>query len=332
MTNSSLDKLKQFTFSDDPSPLQANAIYPLTSFCLISAKGVDATKLLQGQVSCDVENLPELSTSIGSHSTPKGRMISSFRLFKINSETYYLLIKSNLAEKALAALKKYALFSKTTLLLEENIIAVGSHGNDAAQLITASVGKLPIEENNLSTLDETTLVNLDENNQAYLVITTLESAANLLSSAQRSCFLTSDKQYTLLNHQKALGFVEEETSELWVAQMLNYQSVGGISFTKGCYTGQEIIARMKYLGKLKRHMYHAIVTSETPLNPGIELHLTKSTQSAGHIVSAIQTDSNQWDVLWILTDDGQAANELFMDKAAVKVKQPIELPYPLDSE
>ncbi|MCY4045706.1 MAG: hypothetical protein OXE99_11570 [Cellvibrionales bacterium] len=327
MTQALPEALQQFTYIQTPLPLQTDAIYPLTSWAVISAKGMDATKFLQGQISCDVEKLDNMTATIGSHSTPKGRMISSFRVCKIDPETYYLLIKGNLAEIALAALKKYAMFSKTTLMLEDSIIALAAHGPSAALFTT--LGDLPSEANHISTKNDNLLINLGSDSQGYLAITTPNEAQKLLAQANN---IYADKQYDLFNHQQGLGFVEAHTSELWVAQMLNYQYNNGISFTKGCYTGQEIIARMKYLGKLKRHMSHALVTTENSLIAGQELHIPEGKQSIGHLVSAVQIGANQWDVLWILTEEGEQADALTTDEGIIHCQETLPLPYSLDDE
>jgi folate-binding protein YgfZ len=123
--------------------------------------------------------------------------------------------------------------------------------------------------------------------------------------------------------------VFEDTVEAFVPQMANLQLVGGVSFTKGCYTGQEVVARMQYLGKLKRRMYHARVDAGQPPTPGTEVFSPSSDsgQGAGRIVDAAASPDGGYEVLAVLQISSADANDLQLGDIDGPALQLMELPY-----
>src|SRR5690554_3240393 len=102
------------TLNTHAQPLATTGLYPLDQ-TLIQVQGADAAKLLQGQLSCDINKITLEKAGLGSHNTAKGRMLSSFRIFQSSEDSYCLRVHSSIAESALQALNKYAVFSKSTL-------------------------------------------------------------------------------------------------------------------------------------------------------------------------------------------------------------------------
>src|SRR5690606_2153977 len=128
-----------------------------------------------------------------------------------------------------------------------------------------------------------------------------------------------------LNIVHGIGEVRPQTREEFIPQMLNLQHLGGISFRKGCYTGQEIIARMQYLGKLKRRMYRLRTQANTLFQPGTSIHSEEKTNQ-GTLVMAQWCGIDTQEVLAVLTADAAAANTLIIGDAPCSIEI-LGLPY-----
>jgi folate-binding protein YgfZ len=121
-----------------------------------------------------------------------------------------------------------------------------------------------------------------------------------------------------------------ETSDVFIPQMLNLQALEAISFKKGCYTGQEVVARMKYLGKLKRKMYRATIRGgELPI-PGTACYLPGQEQSIGNVVKAVHADKESYELLLVITDAAAQANQLIFGHGDIQSIQYQPLPYDAD--
>src|SRR5690606_16752353 len=130
---------------------------------------------------------------------------------------------------------------------------------------------------------------------------------------------------------QGLAFVQQAIVEEFIPQMFNYQATPAISFKKGCYTGQEIVARMQYLGKLKRHLYHWQADAGL-LNVGDTLFIEQGKQGSGNIASAVAIGEQRWDVLVILTDDAAGAAQLFTETGTLSNITKLALPYTLEKQ
>lgn len=320
ITNQALDSSAQ--------PLADNALYPL-NHSFIAIQGIDAAKFLQGQLSCDIRLLNSGKAGLGSHNTPKGRMASSFRIMQTAADAYLLRLHASLLESASALLHKYIVFSKASLTRLENMAGIGLHGSKAASSLAKLLPSLPTEDYQQISHNDMLVVCTSSALQSYEIYAEANTLASLWQSLALEIKAFDDKQHFLLEHQQGLAFVQHATVEEFIPQMLNYQATPAVSFKKGCYTGQEIVARMQYLGKLKRHLYHCQCHAGE-LNIGDTLMLEAGQQGCGTVASVVAIGENLWDALVVLTDEGREASQLFTAKAAVTALNYLELPYTLE--
>jgi folate-binding protein YgfZ len=226
-------------------------------FCVLSHEGVlavrgpDASKFLQGQLTCNLNYLNAETSSLGARCTPKGRMQSSFRIVQV-SDGYLLAMAGDLLAAQLADLQKYAAFSKSKLGDESHAwVRFGLSGADG---VLRELGlDLPHETDSVTQGHQLLALRLPDGRAELWV--PAEQAAALQARLAGQLAEAPLNDWLLAQVRAGIGQVLGSTRELFIPQMLNLQALGGVSFKKGCYTGQEIVARMQYLGKLKRRLY-----------------------------------------------------------------------------
>ncbi|WP_257797530.1 CAF17-like 4Fe-4S cluster assembly/insertion protein YgfZ [Aggregatibacter actinomycetemcomitans] len=285
---------------------QDDIICPLSHYTLIEMAGVDAEKYLQGQLTCDVTKLAAGESTLTAHCDPKGKMSALFRLIRQDEQTFYMLLKSELLPSALDQLKKYAVFSKVTFTrLDWQIIgAAGAKGIEKCGQISA---------------------------QIRVAVHDRQPRVILLNPTRLSIEPTAEANvWDLLDIQDGVPGLAAATQLQFIPQALNLQSIEqAISFHKGCYIGQETVARAKYRGANKRALFiFAAQTESLPdIGSPLEMALGDNWRSTGTIISAV----NFHDVLWLQAvlntplEDGQAFR--LPDSQTALTLQP--LPYEL---
>ncbi|AUZ45319.1 YgfZ/GcvT domain-containing protein [Pseudomonas orientalis] len=299
----------------------------LTHEGVLAVRGADAAKFLQGQLTCNLNYLSDTQASLGARCTQKGRMQSSFRIL-LQGDGVLLAMASELLEPQLADLKKYAVFSKS-ILTDESATWVRFGLANADQALSALGLALPIETDSVV------------RTEALIAIRVSPDRAELWAPAEHTESLLSQLTVTLpqaeLNEwllgqiRAGIGQVMPQTRELFIPQMLNLQAVGGVSFKKGCYTGQEIVARMQYLGKLKRRLYRlSLVAAQLP-EPGTALFAPSHNSSIGEVVIAAKADQSI-ELLAVLQAEAADNGDIRLGSLEGPGLQLLDLPYALDRD
>lgn len=240
------------------------SIIHLEQYSLIEIAGVEAEKYLQGQLTCDVSKLVVGTSTITGHCDPKGKLSAIFRLIRLSDEKFYMFVRTALLPTALDNLKKYAVFSKVTFtLLKANLVGIISENMDISA------------EYCFSFADRTLLINPQS---------AVECNADF-------------SQWDLADIQQGYPILTEKTQLEFIPQALNLQCLEqAISFQKGCYIGQETVARAKYRGMNKRAMY--AFKAQTELAPDIgseiEMQLENGWRKTGTILSAVHVEGVLW--------------------------------------
>lgn len=302
-------------------------------FCTLSHEGVlavrgpDANKFLQGQVTCNLNYLSDSHSSLGARCTPKGRMQSSFRILSV-SDGYLLAMASELLEAQLTDLKKYAVFSKSKLSDEsQDWLRIGLSGGDNA---LRSLGlELAEAADSVARRDELLALRLSDGRAELWLPASQVAAVQAQLASQLPPALLND--WLLAQVRAGIGQVMGSTRELFIPQMLNLQAVGGVSFKKGCYTGQEIVARMQYLGKLKRRLYRLELHDSPVPEPATALFSPTHASSVGEVVLAARSASGV-ELLAVLQEDAALNGVIHLGSAAGSTLSLLDLPYTLDSD
>jgi folate-binding protein YgfZ len=302
-------------------------------FCTLSHEGVlavrgaDAGKFLQGQLTCNLNYLSDTQASLGARCTQKGRMQSSFRIL-LEGDGVLMAMASELLEPQLADLKKYAVFSKSKLTDESAAwVRFGIEHGDAALSILGL--ELPAETDQVVRNDGLIAIRVSPD-RAELWVSADQADA---IKAKLSALLTEGdlNQWLLGQIRAGLGQVMPGTRELFIPQMLNLQAVGGVSFKKGCYTGQEIVARMQYLGKLKRRLYRLQLDASDLPEPGTQLFSPSHGSSIGEVVLAARAEQNI-ELLAVLQAEAAEAGDIHVGALDGPALHLLDLPYDLDRD
>ena len=282
-----------------PSPQHEGSkrIYPVPHLGVLTVTGKDAAKLLQGQITCNINDITEIKSSLGALCNPKGRAITTFLLVK-KADAYLLVLPKELLESVKKRLQMYVLRSDVTLTdSSDELCLVGLSYSDAQMNEPSSPEQLFA-----TTQQENITVNLSSDQNRCLIIAEADNARKLWSEQVKQGFQPENSdQWRYLDIISGIPWLTIETSEEFIPQMLNLDKLGGISFTKGCYTGQEIVARTHYLGTAKREMFLAECDTSTPPEPNSTIidDSTDTEQSIGKVLCA-QTRQNICKMLIVL--------------------------------
>lgn len=267
----------------------------LSHLGVIQISGEGAKKLLQGQLTCDLEFITEQQASLGALCNIKGRAICGFYLGFFNAQ-YYLIIHRSLVNKTLSTLKKYAVFFPTTLIdVSDTWHLIGLIGDNPEMAPCIAETKLSHTEFFHShTLNHAQgfYIQLPSHNTSPRYIFVIAPEAPMLETIAFHPGGNNDL-WEKSDIENRLTLLDEHTSEKFIPLELGYEKREGISFKKGCYTGQEVIARIHYRGQLKSHL-QIFKLSHTD----DALHLTEKDihtldhQIVGQVISSIKEDKH----------------------------------------
>lgn len=225
--------------------------HALNTLAVLRVSGDDAQTFLQGQCTCDLNTLNAQNSSYGAFCNVKGRVISTFIILKQHKE-YLLILPIELLTELQQRLQRYILRAKVQLVDAREDYKL--FGFIPTQNFSAELPQQPLAVQQ----DAITILRLGAQSPRFLII----ADANVTLPAQYEAGLVkTEADWQLLEIKAGMPWLCKMTSEEYIPQMLNLDQLGGVSFTKGCYTGQEIVARTHYLGKTKRALFTAVVES-----------------------------------------------------------------------
>lgn len=295
----------------------------LTHLGLIEITGEQGKTFIHGQVTTDIVSLAETQWRWGAHCDPKGKMIASFRTYTV-ADSLFVMMPASVLPLSLASWQKYAVFSKAELTdISAQQTILGFAGANAASFIEQQLGKVTEE---VSVIDGCIIL---KDGDRFMVISSAEKAQELITASAQT--LTKGLAWQALEILSGYANIDDKHSSEFVPQMCNLQAVNGISFEKGCYMGQETIARMKYRGGNKRALYivsgtaSEVVTSETQL----ELVTDDGFLRAGKVIESVE-HNGQVLMTAVLANDTQADAKLRVKDDTQSELIIVKLPYSLE--
>jgi len=233
---------------------QKELVAKLNNLGCITFSGPQAAEYLQGQVTVDVTKMNSQAARFGAHCDFKGKAWSVFTAL-LSHDVYQLIMRKSSLEKSMAEFKKYGVFSNVDIQQSgDEVSFFGVSGTTTIAAISTLFAGLSDQHLSVVNNQFGSAICLNINDPRYLLALNANGAA-MLSQLSIPEADTSEEHWDAMNIRDAIPYVEAQTSNEFVPQMLNLQAVAGIDFDKGCYMGQETIARTKFLGRNKRASY-----------------------------------------------------------------------------
>ena len=304
----------------------------LAEYGAIALHGEEQSKYLQGQVTCDVNTLEDNNLLLGAHCDAKGKVFSVFRL--INRQQKHLMLQPAASiSSSLAELKKFGVFAKVTIEQTTGLAFYAIAGKNATEVLHQQFVELPNSLTPVLQVGSTTIVYLAGKLKRYLIIDEASIVTKIVNDF--SLVIYSQALWDLIEINEGFPLLAPETVSSYVPQMLNLQAIHGISFTKGCYLGQETVARMQYLGKNKRALFS--LKSKSANNDSISLkagdiieqQLGENWRKAGDVLASYVSDDGTYYLQAVLASDIEAITNLRIKNHENSALSLVELPYNL---
>ena len=283
---------------------------------LLAFSGEDAQSFLQNQLSCDVNLINASQAQYGSYCTPKGRVLANFILWQ-NGGEWLMRLPASLCASIQKRLSLFVLRSKVHISARsDQSIRFGVAG-DKARAVVAQVMQTKLDTCKPLQLLPTAQADILYHDRSRIeIIVTPEHAQTIWKQLRQHVQPAGAASWDWHAVQAGIPVITPPTQETFLPQMINLDLIGGVSFKKGCYPGQEIVARTQYLGKLKRRMYLAHIGTSEPVCAGDELFDAQfDTQACGQIVNAAPAPNDGYDVLAVIQQSS-------IDTSAITWKKP----------
>ena len=315
----------------------SNILADVSHIGLIAVQGADAATFLQGQLTNDIREVavidaatgPAHRSQISAYCSPKGRMLACMRIFMRN-DIYYLSLPRDILDATLQRLRMFVLRAKVTLTdASDTLVYVGYAGEQAVTTLTTLLGTVPANINDVIYINGLSVLRLPGLSPRFGIIGEAGAVQALWNILHASARPVGAGAWDLLDIRAGIPTVYSTTRDTFIPQMTNLDTIGGISFKKGCYTGQEIVARMHYLGTLKRRMLLAKIATETPPQPGDALYVsgTENLQSIGNIVTAQSSPHGGYETLAVVEIKSADAGKIHLHDVTGPTLTFAPLPY-----
>jgi hypothetical protein len=330
------DKLVVESF-DSPRQSGKTQITPLLYQGIFSVIGPDSAKFLQGQITCDIHRITPDNSILGAVCTPQGRMLTSFRVFQAPEQSGYLLrMRHDLVDHTQEALHKYSVFFKTDLgNASDSWLGVGVWGDGCEQLVSQVFGVTlsPEETAQVTRSEAAIIIRVPGNTSRYECWVKSTDIATAWEALSEQAERASNYRWLQQEVEAGIGEVSLVTESDFNPHMLNFQLVDAISFDKGCYTGQEIVARTHYRGKSKRLMKRFSLSGGPLLATGTELHQPDSDKTLATVICSApsENENNCQQALLVVSADQDTEQALTLCSGDSHY-QATELPLPYSLE
>lgn len=307
--------------------LTGDTICDLNHTALVRAGGDEARVFLQNQLTNDLVSVDETGSTLAGYCNPKGRLICILRAWR-DSDGFILQLPADVQEASVQRLRKYILRAKVDLSLDENLAAFGVCGRTAAKGLEQLVGKLPPRDNALIRSGDVSVIRIQGNGRPrFQVAGPVQSCIETWRKLERHATLMGSWTWARLDVLAGLPNITTNTSEAFVPQMVNLDLLGAVNFRKGCYPGQEIVARMHYLGNLKQRMARFRIDDARRPLPGDRVYTKGNSSPTGTVVDACPGTGDDWELLAVvrIADLNQQTLCLKSENGPILFRQ--DLPY-----
>lgn len=296
----------------------------LSQFGVLKVSGEDAQSFLQNLFSSDVREVSAQRAQLSSFNNAKGRMLATFLIWQSGGD-YFLQLPRSLCGAVQKKLSMYVLRAKVKIAdASDELVCLGLAGIEAKALVEECFASLPQDAMAAIHDNHGSVIRLDSNR--FQIVTTPQHAPSLWKCLNDGARPAGTHCWDWLNIRAGVPVILPATQEQFVPQMANLELIGGVNFKKGCYPGQEIVARMQYLGKLKRRMYLAHV--EGAAKAGDELYSAEMAgQACGMVANAAPAPDGGSDLLAVVQISSHDSHPVHLDSLQGAALEFQPLPY-----
>jgi folate-binding protein YgfZ len=303
--------------------LSQNVICDLSHLGLIEISGDDAITFLQGQITNDIKLINGGNSHYTGYCNPKGRLLALFFAFTHN-EKLHLQLNQKLLDPIAKRLKMYVMRSKVSINnVSDTIVKIGLNGNDIEEFLRPFFSQIPLSAYESFNTENATLIRLAGKTPRFEIICNTELAKVIWQTLKNQCKPVGRACWEWLEIQAGIPDIYQQTQEEFVPQMVNLDLLNAINFKKGCYTGQEIVARTHYLGKVKRRTFLAHIDTSVPPQAANDV-LNSNNEVVGKVVRSAAAPNGGYDVLAEIRLESVEAGNLLINGINIEIQQ---LPY-----
>ncbi len=310
---------------------QGTALCDLSQFGVLRASGEDAQVFLQNMLSNDIREVTAGRAQLSSLNTPKGRMLASMLIWRDGGD-YLLQLPRALCEPLRKKLGMYVLRARVKISdASDGIVLLGLSGEKAQEILRGQFGEPPQQPFDFTGNGQAGVLKLGD--ARFQISVAAQDAPTLWQTLCRQARPAGSPCWDWLTLRAGLPVILPQTQEQFVPQMVNFELLGGVNFKKGCYPGQEIVARMQYLGKAKRRMYLAHLDGGEAPRPGDELFSAgMEGQACGMIANAAPAPGGGHDVLAVVQIAIRETQTVHWKSLQGTALEFLPLPYPLPTD
>jgi hypothetical protein len=305
----------------------AAAVCDLSPVAVLRIAGADASAFLQGQLTSDVAALGIGATQYSAWCSPKGRMLANFLVRRAGEASYEVLLPAGLSESIAKRLRMFVLRSRVTIAeVSDEMVRLGVGGPGAVDAIRAATGAAPAVHE-VATFGEIAVAALP--GPRYIVMAAPDAAPSSWARVAGTARPAGFAAWEWLTIRAGVPVITPPTADLFVPQAANWDALGGVSFQKGCYAGQEIVARTQYLGRLKERLALAHLDAPAPGAGGRLYSAVFGEQACGTIVNAAASPNGGSDLLVVLQLAASKSGDVHAGAPAGPALRLLALPYPV---
>lgn len=324
----SADKENKATH-DFSSEITSTLYTELPETACYEVSGEDAQSFLQSQFTNDVNDISATQGQLNSYCTPKGRMLAIFYLCQWQDK-YYLIIPKEIASTVMQRIQMYIMRAKVVITECADQLQINAlFGEQANRTLAALNISAPTQDYQTSSFENGFCLRVPGIVPRYLVISNEQAAKELTSLVSDNLSASTPEYWQWLDIMSGIPMLYTETQEAFVPQMANLELINGVSFSKGCYPGQEVVARLHYLGNANRRMYRIRTSTNDNIKSGDDIYAADSekNQAIGQVVSAVATNADEFTALAVLRVEAAENNQLAIRSLTGPKAEVMSLPY-----
>jgi len=321
-------------FGDPSAEIQASTdsaiIADLQHVSLIKIGGKDAETFLHNQITNDLKALALHHNQLSAYCNPKGRVLALFQITRLSSDSFLLALPQEIAETTLKRLKMFVMRSEVVFEdMTDSWCHIGLAGPKSIELMQACDINLPENINTAVEHQKLLIISLPGPSARFRLMGPADDIQSLWQSLNQQAQPAGQQAWEYQDIAAGIPTLHKDTVESFVPQMINLEAAQGLSFTKGCYPGQEVVARMQYLGKLKRRMYRAQAMTNTCPAAGDLIYIEDNgdERKAGEIVASQPISHEKIELLAVLEIAATENSTLRIKSNQAPVIELLALPY-----